>query len=283
MTSKWPGIGAVAPTELVEARLEVHHAAQLAAALGASLLERRSDDSQSNLGWSHARGGFLGHTVPGKPDFAAVLRPADLTLALADASGGVLAELGLTGLDLERGRAWLDERVRALGADGAIRLPGYELPKHPVQDGAPFADGRAAERDELARWFGGAQDLLASLVDAEPGASPVRCWPHHFDLATLISVTRDDSGAATQTIGVGLSPGDETHAEPYLYVSPWPYPEPAALPALQGGGDWHTEGYAAAILLGSRIAAAGAADAQRVCIDGFLEAAIAASRSALAA
>ena len=41
-------------------------------------------------------------------------------------------------------------------------------------------------------------------------------------------------------IGVGLSPGDTYYAEPYWYVSPYPYPGLEDLPVLDGSGFWHT-------------------------------------------
>jgi hypothetical protein len=52
-------------------------------------------------------------------------------------------------------------------------------------------------------------------------ASEVRCWPHHFDLGSLIVVETSADGELTKSIGIGLSPGDEAHAEPYFYVSPF--------------------------------------------------------------
>jgi hypothetical protein len=80
----------------------------------------------------------------------------------------------------------------------------------------------------------------------------VRCWPHHFDIATLIDVSRGASGEA-RTIGVGLSPGDASYPEPYFYVTPWPAPADPALMALPGGGAWHRAGWFGAVLTGSAI------------------------------
>jgi hypothetical protein len=60
-----------------------------------------------------------------------------------------------------------------------------------------------------------------------PGA--VRCWPHHFDIATLLSLGRGDpEGAAA--IGIGMSPGDAYYPQPHFYISPWPAPPADALP-----------------------------------------------------
>jgi hypothetical protein len=280
----WEQIGMVSPDALVSGRLELHHAAQLAAGVGASLLDPRPDDSQPNLGWRDRSRGWVGHAIPARRSFAAVLRPDDLTLLLEDDAGATLAELDLVGRTLAEGREWLGEQTRALGAiprDGAIHLPGYDLPAHPVGSGGRFAGELAPERAELGRWFAAAHGLLVERAARETDASEVRCWPHHFDIATLITVERDDAGAATRTVGVGLSPGDERYAEPYWYVSPWPAPSSEALPFLDCGGRWQIEGFTAAILLGSEVASAGTGAARSKRVGAFIDGALSASHRLL--
>jgi hypothetical protein len=178
------------------------------------------------------------------------------------------------------GRA--DPLARAVARDGALKLPGYDLPAHPVGSGGRFAGELAPERAELGRWFAGAYRLLVEVSSREPDASEVRCWPHHFDFATLLAIERDASGAATRTVGVGLSPGDERYAEPYWYVAPWPGPFEATLPSLKSGGHWHAEGFTAAILPGSEIVSAGTGVAQASRVRSFIDEALDASRRLLA-
>jgi hypothetical protein len=99
-------------------------------------------------------------------------------------------------------------------------------------------------------------------------ASPLRCWPHHFDLATLTTLTaRDPAGY----IGVGISPGDDYYDEPYLYVSVYPKPDPATLPALPAPGHWHLRDFTGAVATAGRIVAA--KDPQAA-TDDFLRAAV---------
>jgi hypothetical protein len=69
----------------------------------------------------------------------------------------------------------------------------------------------------LGDWYGLCASLLEQLrADATAGDAPARVqlWPEHFDLA--VDLGPDGSRAA-----YGGSPGDEEHAEPYLYVGPW--------------------------------------------------------------
>ena len=47
----WQTLGAVPVVDLVDAKLQLHWAAQIVSAFGNTLLETRPDDSQSNLGW----------------------------------------------------------------------------------------------------------------------------------------------------------------------------------------------------------------------------------------
>ena len=50
---------------------------------------------------------------------------------------------------------------------------------------------------------------LEGLVAVTPHASEVRCWPHHFDIATLIEVVGATGAEPAHTIGAGMGPGDQ--------------------------------------------------------------------------
>jgi hypothetical protein len=282
----WERLGAPAPRSLVDARLQLHHAAQLVAAVGKSLIEPRPDDSHPSFAWDAAARVLAGHGVSGARPFRAALRPAELQLLLLDGEGKAADSLGLAGRTLEEGYAWLrrviEVRFDRPLASGLTRA-GYELPPHPVARGAPFALEPAEAFAELGRWYANADALLVDLARRTAAASEVRCWPHHFDLATLVTLEADPRGRATRTVGLGLSPGDDAYPEPYAYVTPWPYPEASReLPPLPSGR-WHREGFTAAILTGSELVAgvAGAQQAER--LRAFFEAGLAASRGLHAA
>ena len=127
----------------------------------------------------------------------------------------------------------------------------YEIPTHAVADSAAF-DASPVGLSTMAAAYHDAWLLTSDVAAREPGASPPRCWPHHFDLATLITLItlitlpalRD---AVTRTIGVGVSPGDASYPEPYVYVGPYPKPDVASLPRL-ARGHWHTDGWVGAVL-----------------------------------
>jgi hypothetical protein len=121
-----------------------------------------------------------------------------------------------------------------------------DFPDHPLAHGAPFESGNETGRKTLAAYFAVTRPLLQGLVTNQAGASPIHIWPHHFDMATLITLAGE--GETAQTIGVGFSPGDGGHDQPYWYITPWPYPNKAALPSL-AVGTGHTEGWVGAMLL----------------------------------
>lgn len=82
-----------------------------------------------------------------------------------------------------------------------------------------FADGVLKE---LRRELGEGQD-----------PSPVTLWPEHFDIAFEMGTEAEGRRA-----GYGLSPGDENHDEPYLYVGPWEAPA--------GSAGWNANGFSGA-------------------------------------
>lgn len=65
----------------------------------------------------------------------------------------------------------------------------------------------------------------------------VHLWPHHFDFSLEWFTGHND-----EQIGTGISPGDEQHSKPYLYVNPWPFDKKIINESLPIGA-WHTDGW----------------------------------------
>jgi hypothetical protein len=258
----WPLLGRLDPAGLVDARLQAHHAVQLVVSLAVSFLPAAPDDSHTNLEWlpGHA---LAGQAIPAGTGFRGALRFDPLMLLLLDSGGTVLDEYRLAGRTLAQAYRWLGEAVGTLGA-AAGALTGrkhYSIPDHPVASGTPFQPDDRASR-ELAGYYEGASLALTELARSRADASAVRCWPHHFDIATLATT------GPGRTIGAGLSPGDDSYSEPYYYVTPYPYPT-GSLPPLRLGL-WHTTAWVGAVLPASTFARAGSAAAQRETIQSFL-------------
>ncbi len=274
MSDRWINIGAVPPTTLTDARLQLHWAAQAVAAVGHHLLEPRPDDSQSNLGWDDATESLLGHAVQG--ELRAGLRPSDLTLVLVDAHGGVARDLPLNRRTLDEGLRFLADKIAELSGrplSKPLAARDYDMPDHPTGRGAPFSIDDGAPFLELANWFANAHHAITAAVSAHANAAPVRCWPHHFDIASLIVLDPDRDAGSARSIGVGMSPGDAAYHEPYFYVNPWPQPDGPTLPNLPSGGHWHTAGWLGAVLSASVLVEGDPARQYRR-VSEFLDAAI---------
>jgi hypothetical protein len=257
---------------LVAARLPLHHAVQVVAAVGQTLAPRVSDDSQQALVVKGPRS-WLGAPVAGGR-LRAGIDPVDAEIRLCDAGGARLSGLAMEGRTLDEGLAFLVEALRAAGVpDAPLALPSHpaDFPHHPLADGAPFPPGGASGRGELARLVDGTHALLARLVGGRD--APLRLWPHHFDLGCSFPL-------GGLTLGLGVSPGDGTAGAPYWYATVWPRPE-GALPALGGGGTWRTSGWSGAELPLARLAREGAA--QRAQVEAFFGSAVAAAERIAAA
>ncbi len=234
------------------ARENLHHAALLVGSVGHSLLEHQPDDSHTSMQWVRPAACLAGGLLAEGAGLRAGLRPADFSLALLKNGGMPLDSFPLEGRTMQEGLAWFGEAlVRALGAPlpRALELREYEMPDHPLRHGAPFGVGDPAAGVAFGVWFDLADRVLRPIGAAHPKASPVRCWPHHFDIAILMEEGASPAGKA-RFVNAGMSPGDGSIAEPYWYATPWPAPAAGEreLPPLPGGGRWHTAGWVGAVL-----------------------------------
>jgi hypothetical protein len=105
------------------------------------------------------------------------------------------------------------------GLPGTARVEGTEI---------VIVDGSEQKRTPIeidptvsaavADWFALGTVALAGLIEAGPDLEPepIRLWPEHFDVATVLG--REAAGSRAN---FGASPGDQAHPEPYLYVGPW--------------------------------------------------------------
>ncbi len=285
----WERLGGVRGARLIAARLQLHHAAQPVAAVGKLLLPHQADFSEQSLCWSETTRSLAQGTVAAASSFRAALRLAPPGWLFLGGDDRVLRELPLGGQTLEEAYAWMGRQCRdLLGKElpGELERPeGLEpLPAELEARGGRFGASDTAAFTELARLFANAHRVLTAWAASCPGASAVRCWPHHFDVATLapleaLAPVGDPEQA--RTLGVGMVPGDAARPEPYLYVTPWPYPEGSDLPPLEADGCWHTEGWVGAVLEADGLLGQGSAAEQAAQVDRFIRSATHACRHIL--
>lgn len=112
----------------------------------------------------------------------------------------------------------------AFPGGGLVRVDGAEL----VVEEADGTEQRSrldvdpAAAAALGALYAFAWDVLGTLRDEaqdDADVSELHLWPEHFDVAFEQGPEADGRRA-----GYGVSPGDDDHPEPYLYVGPWAEP-----------------------------------------------------------
>jgi len=269
------------PLALAAARVVAHAAVQPLSRAARANLEKAPDDSHSNLGWSLERAMFVTHPLDAAGHMAGLrLAPLTMTFLRGDR---VVADLPLAGVGLAAAEIWLDAQLAGAGLNpaAAVKTP-YALPED-VAAVTAFGQDHAG-LTHLATWFALAAASLEAFAaglpgDLAPGPSPVRCWPHHFDIATYVGLAAGDPETAAG-IGVGLSPGDQSYDQPYFYVNPWPHMDPQSLPQAVRPGHWHRTGFVGMVATGAEILSL---TDIRAATEAFLCASFDAGRSAIGA
>jgi hypothetical protein len=187
---------APAPPALVRTRLAWHRLAE-------HIVSPARRKANGKIGLRYTRRGF------GTPFFA-----EDIQVRVA-------------GTELIVQRAGTEQRAQITTLAAAADHLGRELLPDDIDlDGEPLAvDATAAAF--LGNWYGFAAWVLEQLraeAGTEADPSRVQLWPEHFDLALELGTEAAGARAA-----YGLSPGDDHHDEPYLYVAPWVPPPPGEL------------------------------------------------------
>lgn len=255
-TLQWRRLADFDSGRMSEARLQAHYAAQWLARAARAYVPAQPNDGHTNLGWDNGFAGLVTHPLTNGERVG--LRLADLTLAVMDPSGvRPVRRFALDGHTDAEARAWLGGELSGTGLDASAldALPPYALPAHAIASGARYLTrGLSDALAELALWYANADAVLGllrqDLLARKLAAPPVRCWPHHFDLDTLVTF---GAGEGARSMGAGCSPGDHYYDEPYFYVSLYPGPDVRMLPRLPPIGHWHTKDFTGAIVPARKI------------------------------
>lgn len=243
--------------KLAATRMQLHYAVQFIARAGKYLIEARPDDSHTSLTWDRDLEAFLGEKITSPKPVHIAVKPDTFELLIRDTQGNTLESHKLHDEDQDNILNWMKDRLANLGVkSNALSMElHYDIPDHQIAHGALFHFEIPESFSELAKYYSNAEEILQDINNQIPGSTPVRCWPHHFDIATLIILDKNKSPEESRSIGIGLSPGDATYNEPYFYITPWPYPDSSKkLPDLDGEGFWHTKGWTGAVLPATHIA-----------------------------
>lgn len=263
--------------ELIDSRLQLHWAAQVMASVAAAHVAPRPDDSHRNMEWIADGSFFLGNLAGNEVRFRVALRPVNLELRLLDKDLNQIASFDLDGHTLDEGYSWAENAISSFSATDVVKLvrPEYDLPSHGVSEDAKF-NITPRDLEELSNWYTNSDMVLRNIAALADDFSPIRCWPHHFDIGGLQTLTNTGDSGTVRSVSMGMTPGDGSYAEPYWYVTPWPYPKTEDLPQLPIG-HWHREGWTGAVLLASEMEEAADPIEQANLVFTFVQKALAAA------
>jgi len=254
-SGNWKKLGKRKPGSLVHSRHQLHQAIQLVAAVGRNYHLPEKGDPFGSLEWLPDINGLAGQEVDtssGKIKCALNFDSFNLQFLI---NGIPEQSIPLNGKLDQAILQEMQNSLDSLGLNGSkldLNKP-YKIPEYKIGLSEAYASN-AKEFKELAKYFGNANEVFKDLAANLEGTSEVKCWPHHFDIAMVITLTDTGDPEASSSIGVGLSPGDESYQEPYFYITPWPYPD-LNIPWMAEitVGHWHTEGFVAAVLTGTTL------------------------------
>ena len=236
---------------LVPVRNQLHYAVQFIAAAGKHLIEPRPDDSHTSVSWNQASSSFMGQPILNKHNYFISLKPAILELSICNDKKIPLKSISLHQNSRTSILAWMRSSLSEIGIESKnlwLEMH-YEIPDHPLAHGEDFELINTEYFEFFSEIYSNADNIFSAIKKLIPETSEVRCWPHHFDIATLISLDPNKDAEQARSIGIGMSPGDAEFASPYFYITPWPYPDKSKkLPDISGPGSWHTKSWSGRLL-----------------------------------
>jgi len=254
MESTWQILNNISLKELAEARKQLHQAVQLVSIPPRSFLPKVKDDHFASLRWNK-KNNLLESQPWGKDKFKTAISFNNFSVLLFNADKKVIDGFELNNISYRNAYKKLKMLIKQTGEDInklSLSLP-YEITSYQPTNDIEFNFFDESLFLELGNYFNNASLQLEDIVKKRTDATEVSCWPHHFDIATLIVL--NDSKDNYKSIGVGLSPGDDNYNQPYFYITPWPYTniENMTLPVLPSGGFWHTKGWVGSVLTSENI------------------------------
>lgn len=247
----WPQLDRSELSQLNEATEQVHRAAQFLSMAGKFFVPNQPDDSHTNMGWNLPCSRFEGHLLPTGHRMA--LYPESMDLLLLDAEGAVAATYALPGKTWAEGVQWVRETLGQWGIYAAayeIDLH-YELPDHAIHHGAPFQAPDSAGYAAFSKVRSLGHLVMTEWAGFFSEASPVRTWPHHFDIGSYMPLEWDAEGAAVKSISIGLSIADTYVDEYYFYLTHWSQADDISyesLVQLPACGFWNRKDFTGALL-----------------------------------
>lgn len=249
-TDNWKTLEFPDKEELIMARHQYHQAIQNVGSVGRSFLPEKPGDVNANLDWDSKLLRLAGRWITGELVFRSSFSLSEFSVFLVDELFHTISHFPLQGKKQIDVMIWLEEQIDMLGLDSSqlsLKLP-YQIPEYPTAKREAFEVNSEVAGREFDALFHNTNLVLHKIVAGIEGASEVKCWPHHFDIASLITLADTGDPETSKSINLGMSPGDSSYNEPYFYISPWPYPVEELPDIASSGGFWHEHNWVGAVL-----------------------------------
>ncbi len=224
---------------------QVHIAAQYLATASINFLEKKEDDSHTNLGFNTEKG-YL-ETWPLNDKGCKIAFDYDqfsLHWLTNETTRLTLLLDGKTHKDVV---LWMSDVTLALGRKEPYEYAlHYDLPYEKINDDFTFRKPFQDELNSLLELRRIAQDALEKVVNIMDLDTTIRIWPHHFDVGGFVVL----GGENNTSVGFGMAIPDTMIDDFYLYTSGYIGHEGIETKSFEGIslGEWRNEGFKGAVL-----------------------------------
>lgn len=220
----------------------IHLACQYLAAAGISFLEKRDDDSHTNLGYSVAKHHIQSWPLTDTQNYLA-LDLIDFTLKWFSKSE--VHKFDLAGSTHKQALSWIQETSAHSGLAKKYNYSfHYDLPYNIGEDHTFEINEESLALERELRTL--AQTAIQRTLSEHHMESPIRIWPHHFDTGALAYLPENER----ISVGLGLAIPDSLVDQHYFYISGYLGHEsidPGSFRSLTNGR-WVSDGFKGGVL-----------------------------------
>jgi hypothetical protein len=214
---------------------QLHLAAQYLAAAGISFVKKEDDDSHTNLGWNSDKSRMETHVFgTNKNQLAFNLNSTSLEWL---ESGQILESFDLSKNKHLEIVAWISSQsVKSGLAQSYAYQFHYDLPYKAIADLDTFTFNKE-DLKEVTQTFSIAQQAFDEFLSSNNLDSPIRIWPHHFDLGIYTALN------STFFMGAGLAIPDSLVDDLYYYASGYNHGTAVLTKGFSGlsKGNWRSD------------------------------------------
>jgi hypothetical protein len=223
---------------------QIHIAAQYLATAGINFLDKKADDSHTNLGFNTKKGDL--ETWPLNDNgykIALDYKTFSLFWLRNEEQLGVIFLDGKTHKEIV---TWIQNVTEVLERNTPYSYAlHYDLPYENITDNFTFTKPAQEELNKLVKLRTIAQNSLEAVVKELHLKTDIRIWPHHFDSGGFIALDKPEN----VSIGFGMAIPDTLVDDFYLYTSGYNGHDGINTASFKklSLGNWKNEGFKGAV------------------------------------